>query len=308
MSEKWLTFPAYCKAKYGRRLYRVSLDAGFTCPNRDGKIDDRGCIFCNEKGSGDFAIKYSGQKLSEEDLIFNKTKGEVGNYIAYFQSFTNTYGPISKLKRLFDRALSDDLFAGISIATRPDCLGKDVLNLLKELKEKYPHKFIYVELGLQTIHEASASFIRRGYKLAVFDQAVKALQKIDIEVIVHVIIGLPHEDEKMILATIRHLNTLHINGIKLQLLQYLKGTDLGDMYQRGEVKALSEDEYVDIIAKCLAVLNKDIVVHRLTGDGAKELLLAPLWANDKKHVLNHIRHEMKVRKLEQGIYEKSSDL
>lgn len=302
MNGRWYDFPAYCKEKYGRRLYRAALDAGFTCPNRDGTLGTKGCIFCDEGGSGDFAVHYDGQSLTEEDLIYNSQKAGMGNYIAYFQAFTNTYGPLERLRHLYTKALENPLFAGISIATRPDCLGTEVIKLLDELKRRYPDKFIWVELGLQSVHEKTALFIRRGYPLSVFDDAVMRLHEIDVEVIVHVILGLPYENTEMMLETVKHINALPVSGVKLQLLQYLKGTDLGDMYLEGKFNALQEEEYVSLIVMCLGYLRRDIVIHRLTGDGAKELLEAPLWANDKKHVLNRIRHEMKVKDIRQGDY------
>ena len=189
--ERYYTFSEYCQKTFGRKLYRAALDAGMTCPNRDGKLGNKGCIFCDEGGSGDFAVSYHGQKLKKEDLIYNHQDGQNGDYIAYFQSYTNTYAPVDRLRKLFAAALEDELFAGISIATRPDCLGKDVLALLAELKKSYPEKFIWCELGLQTIHEKTAVWLRRGYPLPVFDEAVRSLHALDIPVIVHCILGLP---------------------------------------------------------------------------------------------------------------------
>ncbi len=206
------------------------------------------CIFCVEGGSGDFSIYYEGKHLSKEELIYNHQEIPKGDYIAYFQSFTNTYAPTSKLREIFTAALEDDLFAGISIATRPDCLGKDVIELLKELKEKFPNKFIWVELGLQTIHESTAKWMNRGYPLEVFNEAIKNLKAINIEVIVHIIIGLPGEDQKMLLETIQHLNACQIDGVKLQLLHYLKNTRLGVQYlsHPSQYHVLEMDEYVEL--------------------------------------------------------------
>lgn len=298
----YYSFSSYCKKTFQRKLYRVALDAGMTCPNRDGCIDTRGCIFCDEGGSGDFAIAYNGQKLSLEDLKFNHQQAPSGDYIAYFQAYTNTYAPIERLEMLFTHALEDDLFAGISIATRADCIHKDTIELLKRLKENYPHKFIWIELGLQTVKESSAIFIRRGYPLSVFDRCVKELHEINIPVISHVIIGLPNESKEDILNTIKHINTLKIEGVKLQLLHYLKDTDLGRMYEENPnaFHILSLEEYTDIIVDCVGHLDKDIVIHRLTGDGAGNLLLAPLWSKDKRRVLNLIMHKMKVEYIHQG--------
>lgn len=300
--ERYQTFSQYCLKTYGKRLYRVALDAGMTCPNRDGTLGTCGCIFCDEGGSGDFAIPYHGQQLKQEDLLYNHQEAAPGQYIAYFQSYTNTYAPLSRLRTLFTSALSDDMFAGISIATRPDCLGEEVIALLQELKEKYPDKFIWCELGLQTIHEGTSVWMRRGYPLSIFDDAVDRLHRIGIPIIVHCIIGFPQEDETMVLQTIEHLNPLKIEGIKLQLLHYLKGTDLGRMYQEKKeaYPILTLDEYACRIAHCLGHLDPDVVIHRLTGDGNQEILLAPSWSMDKKKVLNQIRHIMKEENIVQG--------
>lgn len=300
--EKWLTLATHMKQKYGRKLYRVPLTCGFTCPNRDGIIDNRGCIFCSRSGAGEFAITYYGQPLKEEDLIYNHQHVGVGNYIAYFQAFTNTYGPIEKLQHLFTSALNDPLFAGIAIATRPDCLGSDVLELFATLKKQYSDKIFIVELGLQTINEDTATWMRRGYALDVFDDAVQSLHQLDIEIVVHIILGLSNETIDDYIKTIQHLNTLPIQGIKIQSLQYLRNTDLGDIYLENPniFHVLEKDEYVSYVAECLAWLRKDIVVHRLTGDGDKRILIAPLWAMEKGQVINAIRHYMAIHQLTQG--------
>ena len=298
----YYSFTDHCKESFGRKLYRVALDAGMTCPNRDGKIDTRGCIFCDEGGSGDFTIHYDGQSLTKEDLVYNHQDCRIGDYIAYFQAYTNTYDSIDRLEHLFSSVLNDPLFAGISIATRPDCVHEETIELFKKLMKEFPDKFIWVELGLQTIHSKSAIFIRRGYPLSVYEECVKRLHEIDIPVITHIIIGLPNESKEDILETIHYLNQLKIDGVKLQLLHYLKGCDLGRMYENDPslFHVLTMDEYVDIIVDCIGHLDKDIVIHRLTGDGDGELLLAPLWSKDKRKVLNQIRHELKVRNITQG--------
>ena len=215
MQKYYNSFTDYCKNTFQRKLYRVALDANMTCPNRDGRIDHRGCIFCDEDGSGDFAIKYTGQSLTKEDLIYNHQDADAGDYIAYFQAYTNTYAPVETLEHLFTSALKDPLFCGLSIATRPDCIHEDTIALLKKLRQEYPDKFIWIELGLQTIHPKSALFIRRGYPLSVFDACVDALHAIDIPVIVHVILGLPNETKQDMIETIQYLNTKKIFGIKL---------------------------------------------------------------------------------------------
>ncbi len=299
--ERWYSFSSYCKKTYGHRLYRVPLEGGFTCPNRDGTKGTRGCIFCSGRGSGEFAITYTGQRLHEEDLAYNRTHGCEGQYIGYFQAFTSTYGPVEKLRKLYASVLENPLFAGIDIATRPDCVGPDVIVLLRQLKEKYPEKVFFVELGFQTCHEKTAEFIRRGYDNETFVQAVQNLRRSGMDVIVHVILGLPYENKEMMFETIHFVNQQDIQGIKITSLYYLRGTDLGRMKEAGmDLPVLSEAEYVHCCAVCLGTLRQDIVVHRLTGDAVKGDLIAPLWAEKKGQVLNAIRHEMKVLDLYQG--------
>lgn len=298
---RYYSLDAYLKNTYGHKLHKASLDAGFTCPNRDGTLDTRGCIFCSAGGSGDFAAAVSRTDLSGQFTV--------PDTIAYFQAYTNTYAPIEKLEALYRAALIHPNVAGISIATRPDCLAPDVLALLDRLHREFcfpqggqTGKFIWIELGLQTIHEKTASYIRRGYPLSVFDTAVSALKKYDIPVIVHVILGLPGETAEDMLATIHYLNTTSVFGIKLQLLHVLRGTDLYNDYMSGKFEVLSKENYINILVDCISHLDADIVLHRLTGDGPKELLEAPLWSCNKKDVLNTFHHEMKVRSLYQGIY------
>ena len=290
------------KHTFGHKVYKLSLDAGLTCPNRDGTCGTRGCIFCSEGGSGDFAESLKtdvwDQIEAAKGRVSNKTgSDEACNYIAYFQSFTNTYAPVFYLKPLFERAISHPDIAALSIATRPDCLGDDIIDLLKELNSKKP---VWVELGLQTIHERTAAFIRRGYKLSCFEDALEKLQERKLETVVHTILGLPGETTEDILETMRYLNAHHIDGIKLQLLHVLKHTDLADYYRQTGFHILSEDEYVDLVIRCLEMLSPDITIHRLTGDGPSDLLIAPLWSLKKRSVLNHIHHELKVRDTWQG--------
>jgi len=302
MRESWLSFPVWCKETYGRRLYRAALDGGFTCPVRDGTKGIGGCIFCNASGSGDFAIAYHGRPLTEEELIHNHQRNESGNYIAYFQAFTNTYGPVSYLEQLYKGALSDPLFAGISIASRPDCFSDEVYDLLFRLKKEFPGKFIWVELGLQTIHEKTAQWMRRGYSLEVFDECVRRLHELSIPVIVHIILGLPGESEDDVIQTVHHLNTLSVEGVKLQLLQYLDNADLGRLYQEHpeDYHPLTQDEYIHLVCTCIGHLDPSIVIHRLTGDGDREHLIEPSWSLRKGHVLNAIRHTLKVSGIHQG--------
>ena len=297
--DPWRSLDYELKKRYGRKLYKLSLNGGMTCPNRDGTLDSRGCIFCSAGGSGEFAAD-AGKTVSEQlaqgrRLLSEKTVN--GPYIAYFQAFTNTYGPAEYLKALFEAAMEPEDVSVLSIATRPDCLPEDVLTLLAGLNRVKP---VWVELGLQTIHGKTAEYIRRGYGLECFDRAVEQLKEIGIEVIVHVILGLPGEGKKEMLQTIGHLNELGVSGVKLQLLHVLEGTDLAEEYRKGRVRILSEKEYISLAADCLEALSPEIVVHRLTGDGSRKLLLAPEWSLQKKSVLNGIRHEMKVRGSWQG--------
>ena len=277
----------YLKETFGCKVYKIALNGGFTCPNRDGKLDSRGCIFCSAGGSGDFAESSELSVTEQIEAGKKRLQGKIkdGKYIAYFQAFTNTYGPADKLQKLFTEAINHPDVVALSIATRPDCLPKEVLALLSELNNIKP---VWVELGLQTVNEESAKYIRRGYPLSVYDKAVKDLKDIGVNVITHVILGLPGESKEDMLDTVRYVCKSGSSGIKLQLLHVLKGTDLEKDYLAGKFEVLSEDEYVDIIEKCLKVIPPEVVIHRLTGDGDKKILVAPLWSGDKKHVLNRI--------------------
>ena len=296
----WLDRPyysldAYCKNKYGAKVYKIALDAGLTCPNRDGTLGNRGCIFCSAGGSGDFAVKPMdsiAKQLEEGQAMFGKKK--TGNlFIAYFQAYTNTYGDPDYLYSIYEEALKQPQIVGISIATRPDCLGNEILELLAALQKKYPHKDIWIELGLQTIHASTAAYIRRGYQLDVFDTAVANLKARNIPVIVHVILGLPGETPEMILETIRYLNQLDIFGIKLQLLHILKDTDLAIDYAEGKFETLSKESYMELLISCLKTLSPQIVVHRLTGDGPKDLLISPTWSLYKRDFFNTLHRHLK---------------
>ena len=299
--ERYYSFPEWCRKTYGRKLYKAALDAGMTCPNRDGKLGYGGCIFC-AGGSGDFAVKFDGSPFSKEQLVFNHRDAGEGDYIAYFQAYTNTYAPVEKLRILFEAAMGNPLFAGISVATRPDCFEEETYRLFRKLKEKYPEKMLMVELGLQSIHQGSADWMRRGYGLPVFEECVRRLRSEQICVTVHVIIGLPGETPEMLYETIRYLNGCDIQGIKLQLLHYLKGSDLGVLYQENpeNYHVLTLEEYADLVSECIARLDENIAVQRLTGDGAGDELLAPLWSKDKRKVLNTIRHKLKEKNITQG--------
>ncbi len=289
---EYLSFNKYLKDKFGQKVYKISLDGGFTCPNRDGKAGTRGCIFCSKGGSGDFA---ESRKMSiTEQIESGKKKVEKkiksGKYIAYFQAFTNTYAPVEMLRQKYEEAINHPDIVALSIATRPDCLGDDVLRLLNEINKIKP---VFVELGLQTIHQKSAKYIRRGYDLSVYDKAVRDLKKIGVNVVVHVILGLPNESENDMLETVKYVCESGANGIKLQLLHVIDGTDLANDYEKGLFKTLEFDEYINLIVKCVKIIPKDIVIHRLTGDGAKKDLIAPLWSADKKRVLNAINKALR---------------
>ena len=287
------------RERFGEKLYKLTLNGGCTCPNRDGTLGTRGCIFCSEGGSGEFAAspQLSIQEQIEDGKRRLAGKRPVKKYIAYFQAYTNTYAPVEHLRRVFTEAISCPEIAVLSIATRPDCLGEEVLELLEELNRRKP---VWVELGLQTIHEKTASFIRRGYPLPVFDQAVKELEARGIEIIVHTILGLPGETADMMLDTVRYVNSTPAAGIKLQLLHILKHTDLADYYQHTGFHILTMNEYVDLVIRCLEVCRPDLVIHRLTGDGPKDLLIAPEWSQAKRQVLNTIQKELKRRNTFQG--------
>lgn len=289
---EYLSFNKYLKDKFGQKVYKISLDGGFTCPNRDGKTGTRGCIFCSKGGSGDFAesreMSITEQIESGKKRVEKKIKS--GKYIAYFQAFTNTYAPVEMLRQKYEETINHPDIVALSIATRPDCLGDDVLRLLNEMNKIKP---VFVELGLQTIHQKSAKYIRRGYDLSVYNKAVRDLKKIGVNVVVHVILGLPNESENDMLETVKYVCESGANGIKLQLLHVIDGTDLAKDYEKGLFKTLEFDEYVNLIVKCVKIIPKDIVIHRLTGDGAKKDLIAPLWSADKKRVLNAINKALR---------------
>ncbi len=309
---KWLEKPYHSldymlKERFGEKVYKLTLNGGMSCPNRDGKLGTGGCIFCSAGGSGDFAgdpAQSIDQQIAQQKELICK-KRPVNTFIAYFQAYTNTYAPVEYLRALFTQALSHPEVAALSIGTRPDCLGEDVLDLLSQLNRIKP---VWVELGLQTIHPATARYIRRGYPLSCFEEAVKNLHARDLDIIVHTILGLPGETTEQMLQTISFLNHQPIQGIKMQLLHVLKGTDLADDYLAGKFSVLSQAAYVDLVISCLEHLSPDIVVHRITGDGPRDLLIAPLWSSAKRTVLNEIHHQMKERNTWQGKYYKEDVL
>lgn len=331
LGKPYYSLDAYFKHTYGEKCYKLAVDAGFTCPNRDGSLDTRGCVFCSAGGSGDFADKYNINKQIEAGLArFDKTVGK--SFVIYFQAYTNTYGNVDYMRRIYTEALSQEQIMGISIATRPDCLGDEVLALLEELNKRFSDKFIWIELGLQTIHEGTAEYIRRKYPLSVYEAAVQRLNKINVPVITHIILGLPNETEEMMLETVKYVSDLSVKhldkiavgaslpvnvdsygtdakanykskymcGIKLQLLHVLSGTDLARDYAEGSFQVLEQEEYIDLVIKCLQNIDERIVIHRVTGDGPKKTLIAPKWSGNKKAVLNALHKRMKELGARQG--------
>lgn len=288
---KYTTLNNYLKERFGEKVYKIALNGGFTCPNRDGKIGTRGCIFCSKGGSGDFAespdLTITEQIDNGKKRLEKKIKN--GKYIAYFQAFTNTYAPVEKLRAIYTEAIIHPDIVALSIGTRPDCLGDDVLALLDELNKIKP---IFVELGLQTINEDTARYIRRGYTLEVYDKAVADLHKIGINVVTHIILGLPGESKNDMLKSVEYACKV-TDGIKLQLLHILKGTDLEKDYEQGKFEVLTLEQYTEIIKECVQIIPENVVIHRLTGDGAKKDLIAPIWSADKKTVLNTINRALK---------------
>lgn len=287
------------KERYSEKLYKLSLNGGMTCPNRDGKISEGGCIFCSAGGSGDFAANFNPDIAKQieqaKTLVSKKYQGD--RFIAYFQAYTNTYAPVEYLRKLFMDTIMRDDIAILSIATRPDCLGDDVIKLLAELNRMKP---VWVELGLQTINESTARLINRGYELSCYDEAVRRLRNIGVEIITHMIIGLPYETKEDILSTAEYIGKT-ANGIKLQLMHILKNTKLLEMYEKGEFKALTEEEYIEIVCEIISILPREMVIHRLTGDGNPDELIAPLWSLRKLQVLNEINHRLKELDIIQGI-------
>lgn len=300
----WLDKPYYSlnyylRETFGEKVYRIALDGYMSCPNRDGTLGVGGCIFCSEGGSGDFTPQgkktISEQIKAGKELLAGKYQG--GKYIAYFQAYTNTYAPVAYLEQIFSEAIMHEEIVALSIATRPDCLPEEVLDLLERLSKIKP---VMIELGLQTIHDKTARFIHRGYELPCFTHAVEALKKRGLTVIVHLILGLPGETKEDTLASVNYLNQIGIDGVKLQLLHVLKNTELAKLYERGEYVPLEMEEYLDLVIECLEHLSQEIVVHRLTGDGPKQLLIAPTWSGNKKRVLNRLHTKICEKSSWQG--------
>ena len=300
MEEKpYRSLNEYYRSIFGRKAAKISLDGGFTCPNRDGTCGTRGCLFCSAGGSGDFAENAALSITEQIEKGKAQTAGKWKNpaYIAYFQAFTNTYAPVEELRQKYEEALACPEIEGLSIATRADCLPADVLALLAELNKKTN---LWVELGLQTADTRSAAFIRRGYPLSTFTDALSRLRARRLDTIVHVILGLPGENREKMLETVRYLAKQDIQGIKLQLLHILKGTDLADVYQTDPFHVFSIEEYIDLVIDCITLLPPRITIHRMTGDGPKNLLIAPLWSGNKRLVLNQLHKRFKERGAWQG--------
>ena len=297
--KRYYSLDYYIKETFGEKLYKIALDGGMSCPNRDGKIGTGGCIFCSAGGSGDFAgdrrVAIKKQLETGKELVSKKHTGS--SYIAYFQAYTNTYASVEYLEQIFTEAIEEPEVKVLSIATRPDCLSPEILDLLKRLNQIKP---VWVELGLQTIHKESSDFIRRGYELDVFEKAVYDLKEIGVSIIVHTILCLPNEDKDKMLDTIHYLNKLPIDGIKLQLLHILKHTDLAKYYEENHFFLPNMEEYLELLGTLLCHLRPDIVVHRLTGDGPKKLLIAPLWTGNKRLVLNSMQKYFKDADIWQG--------
>ncbi len=299
IDKRYHTLNYELKGTFACKVFKLSIDGGFTCPNRDGKIGDRGCIFCSESGSGEFAssrnLDIHSQLKDQVDLLMEKWPS--GKYIAYFQNFTNTYSTLEDLEKKYEDAISYPGVVGLAIATRPDCMPDDILELLARLSNK---TYLWVELGLQTIHNDTAGIIRRGYEMDVFERTFSKLKKLGIRTVVHLILGLPGEDRKRILESVRYVSSLNPYGVKLHLMHVLKNTDLEHYYSENPFHTLSKDEYIGLICDSLEILGPDITVHRVTGDGSKDHLIAPRWSLDKRSVLNGIDMELKKRDSFQG--------
>ena len=297
--KRYYSLNEYCKNAFGDKVYRLSLNAGCTCPNRDGKLSFGGCTFCSEGGSGDFAADYNvsiATQIAEAKTRIQK-KTDCNKFIAYFQAYTNTYAPISHLRRVFTEALEQPEIVGLSIGTRSDCLSDEILDLLEELSSIKP---IWIELGLQTIHNTTHARLNTHTTVEMFDDAVTRLHAHNIPVITHIILGLPDETPEMMMETVKHVASLPVSGIKLQLLHILRGTKLAIEYENEPFPLFELEDYCDFIIDCLEILPPDMVIHRLTGDGPRKLLVAPLWSTDKKRVLNTIQKRLKERDTWQG--------
>ena len=295
------TLNNFLRERHNEKVIKLSIDGGFTCPNRDGTISTKGCLFCSDRGSGDFTnscFSITSQLKSQTDLLSQKWP-DVNKYIAYFQAFTNTYAPLEIIKAKYEEALSFPGVVGIAIATRPDCLTDEILDYLSDLNKR---THIWVELGLQTIHESSSNIINRGYSLDVFNSAVHKLSNLNIEIVTHLIIGLPHETTEDIIESIKYVSTLPLQGIKLHMLHVLDNSPLGDYYNKNPFSIFSEVDYIELLGKLIPIIPDTFVIHRLTGDGPREHLIAPTWTKNKRHVLNGIHKYFSSNNIYQGKY------
>lgn len=299
--KRYHSLNSFLRGKFGQKVFKISLDAGFSCPNRDGTISKLGCVFCSERGSGDFAgdRQFSISKQFEDIKKMMNKKWKSGKYIAYFQAYTNTYADVSILKKKYDEALMQDDVVAMAIATRPDCLSDDVLDLLEDYNKK---TYLWVELGLQTINDKTARLINRGYNLNVFEESLEKLRKRGIDVVVHTIFGLPGESKEDMLKTIDYIAHKDIKGIKIHLLHLMKDTPLVNLYHSGKLNFLDEKQYIDLICESITRLPKNIVIHRLTGDAPRDLLIEPKWSLKKWEILNEIDGNMEKKNLYQGLY------
>lgn len=297
--KRYNSLNCFLREKFAGKVFKISLDGGFSCPNRDGKVSFGGCIFCSERGSGDFAghKQLSVKKQFEEMKPMMNKKWKDGKLIAYFQAYTNTYAPVEVLREKYEEAIAQEGVVALAIATRPDCLEKEVIDLIQNLNEK---RYTWVELGLQTSNENTAKIINRGYKIDVYNKAVEELRKKNIDVVTHVILGLPGETEEDMLNTIKYLAKQDIQGIKLHLLHLMKDTPLVKLYEKGELSFMSQEQYVSLICKALELLPPEMVIHRLTGDAPRELLIEPQWSLKKWEVLNSIDRTLEEKNTFQG--------
>lgn len=289
----------FLRNKFGEKVFKISLDGGFSCPNRDGTISKGGCLFCSERGSGDFAgdRDFSISRQFNDIKTMMSKKWKSGKYIAYFQAYTNTYAPIDVLKQKYEEALKQEGVVALAIATRPDCLGDEVLDLLEEINKKF---YVWVELGLQTCNDETARKINRGYKLEVFEDAIKRLKERNIDFVVHSIFGLPGETKEDMLKTVDYIAHSGAQGVKFHLLHLMKGTPLVKLYERGELEFLEQEDYIDLLCKSVEMLPQEMVIHRLTGDAPRDLLIGPMWSLKKWEILNAIDRTMEENDVYQG--------
>ena len=301
-NNRFYSLNEFLRDRHGEKILKLSIDGGFTCPNRDGKISTKGCLFCSERGSGDFTSYKKGNitaQLDEARLLLEPKWGKDRKYIAYFQAFTNTYAPLEILKQKYEEAISYPGVVGLAIATRPDCLSDEIIEYLAELSQR---THLWLELGLQTIHEETAHIINRGYSLSVFEETLKKLSAHHIETVVHLILGLPNETKEQMLASAKYISKLPLQGVKVHMLHILDNAPLGKFYKENPYELLNQEEYIQLIGEILAILPPDFVIHRLTGDGARKHLIAPEWTIHKKYILNSMNSYFKNHNIYQGMH------